>query len=127
MANKLTAEFVERVAKEELAKVAFRIQADARRNVPVDTGRLRESIRVVFEDNGFKARIGSNVEYAADVEFGTRPHTIKAKSKKALFWKGAAHPVKEVKHPGTQGKFFLLRAFQDNKEDLIKNIQNRLK
>ena len=31
----------------------------------------------------------------------TRPHIIRARKGKALFWKGAAHPVKSVKHPGS--------------------------
>lgn len=33
---------------------------------------------------------------------GTRAHDIVPKSKKALFWPGALHPVKRVYHPGTK-------------------------
>lgn len=123
---KLTIEAIEKIAKEELAKTAFRIQAAARSNVPVRTGRLRQSISVNINPDKTVATIGSNVEYASAVEFGARPHVIKPKTKKALFWKGAAHPVKSVNHPGMQGKFYLTRAFQDHKEDFIKGLKARL-
>jgi len=49
-----------------------------------------------------EAIVGTNVKYAAIHQFGgkTGPVTIKPKNKKALFWPGAEHPVKSVKHPG---------------------------
>lgn len=33
---------------------------------------------------------------------GTRPHTIRPRRKRALFWPGAAHPVRVVRHPGVK-------------------------
>jgi hypothetical protein len=30
-----------------------------------------------------------------------RPHKIIPKNKKALYWKGASHPVRSVNHPGS--------------------------
>lgn len=47
------------------------------------------------------------VNYAIFVHEGTRPHTILPRFKKALYWAGAAHPVKKVNHPGTKGRRFL--------------------
>ncbi|MEW5726059.1 MAG: phage virion morphogenesis protein, partial [Thermodesulfobacteriota bacterium] len=46
---------------------------------------------------------GTNVLYAAILQFGgrTNPKVIEPKRKKALFWPGAAHPVKRVNHPGS--------------------------
>lgn len=54
---------------------------EARRIVPVDTGHLRRNIWYRTENGGFRGVIGTNVEYAADVEFGTsrmrgRPYLI---------------------------------------------------
>ena len=48
--------------------------------------------------------VGTNVKYAAIHQFGGRtpPHVIRPKTKKALFWPGAGHPVKSVKHPGSK-------------------------
>jgi hypothetical protein len=47
--------------------------------------------------------------YAAYVEYGTKPHTIVARSKKALYWPGADHPVMSVNHPGTKPNPFMER------------------
>jgi hypothetical protein len=61
------------VAK-DLVKRALRCQAAAKRLCPVDTGRLRASIawRIERDAIGLHAKVGSNVAYAAYVEFGTR-------------------------------------------------------
>jgi hypothetical protein len=65
----------------------------------------------------------SNIKYARLVEEGTRPHTIRAKNKKALYWKGAKHPVKSVNHPGSKAKPYLIPAFEKEKEVLIKDLK----
>ena len=64
-------------------------------------GRLAESI--VSKSTSNQAIVGTDVIYAAILQFGgkTSPHIIKPKNKKALFWPGAKHPVKSVKHPGS--------------------------
>ena len=67
-----------------------------------DTGRLRASItRRVRPD---RVEVGSGVVYAAIHQFGGRtpPRTIRPRRKKALFWPGARHPVRSVRHPGSQ-------------------------
>lgn len=49
------------------------IEGTARKKAPIDTGRLHNSIGV--ETPGDRVRsIGTNLAYAKDVEFGTRPH-----------------------------------------------------
>lgn len=60
----------ELAAKTAVARTALRIQDDAKRAAPVDTGRLRNSIAT--EVDGLNARVGTNTEYAPYVEFGTR-------------------------------------------------------
>jgi HK97 gp10 family phage protein len=91
-----------RRAGDDIAKVAKSL-------APVDTGRLRSSIRAIGSGGRltFKVTIGTDVEYAADVEYGTAPHVIYPKDKKALFWPGAAHPVAKVNHPGTRAQPFM--------------------
>lgn len=44
-----------------------------------------------------------SVFYGEWLENGTQPHVIIPVNAKALYWKGAAHPVKKVNHPGTTG------------------------
>lgn len=63
-----------RATEKALLRSAIRVQNEARRRCPVDTGTLRRSI--TFSISGLSpetmsARVGSNVEYALAVEVGT--------------------------------------------------------
>lgn len=63
--------------RQAFTESAAAIEADAKENAPVDTGRLRSSIthRVTYREAEYvAAEIGSKVEYAPYVELGTRPH-----------------------------------------------------
>lgn len=66
-----TASEVERKTVQAIYASAFRIQAQARRNAPVDTGRLRSSIFVRFLAGGQSAEVGTDVHYAKYQEYGT--------------------------------------------------------
>jgi len=67
-----------------------------------ESGELRGSIRYRLI-NQYSVAIGTNKVYGAIHQFGgtTPPRTIVAGNKKALFWPGAAHPVRAVRHPGS--------------------------
>lgn len=54
----------------ELDRAALAVESGAKRNTPVDTGRLRSSL-VRQEYGRFNRTVGTNVEYAVHVEFGT--------------------------------------------------------
>ena len=49
--------------------IGLRIDKEAKKNCPVDTGNLRASITV--DINGVEAEVGTDVEYAPFVEYGT--------------------------------------------------------
>lgn len=58
-----------------LHRLGIETQNEARRYCPVDTGRLRSSIRCTApakDLKGWYVEVGTNVQYAALVEFGTR-------------------------------------------------------
>lgn len=57
----------------ERALEAIGLQAEgyAKMLCPVDTGRLRNSITHTYDASEQKAYVGTNVEYAAYVEYGT--------------------------------------------------------
>ncbi|HLH93542.1 MAG TPA: HK97 gp10 family phage protein [Xanthobacteraceae bacterium] len=72
--------------------------------------------RTGFLAQTFQAQLSSGMlrwfptaSYAPFVEFGTKPHVILPKSKTALFWPGANHPVRSVNHPGTKPNPFMER------------------
>lgn len=81
-----------------------KINATGRPGPNVQTGRLRSSIThdLRRDSIGLVARVGTNVSYGAYVELGTTPHRIVARNRRALFWRGARHPVRAVNHPGTR-------------------------
>lgn len=58
--------------KAVVAETALNVQKQARRNCPVDTGRLRASIRPRFWKEGLAADVFTDVHYAVHQEFGTR-------------------------------------------------------
>jgi HK97 gp10 family phage protein len=84
-------------------QAAMIVERDAKINAPVDTGRLRSSITSrIAENDGttIAAEVGTNVQYAQAVEFGT--------SRKA------ARP-------------FMLPAFENNKQKILKQLAKAMK
>ena len=109
-----------------LVNSGFNIEARAKRNISnngsVKTGHLRRGITTDVGNMEVTVNT-SNIKYARLVEEGTRPHTIRARGKKALYWKGAKHPIKSVNHPGSKAKPYLIPAFEKEKEVLIKDLK----
>ena len=104
----------EKKIQKVLKNSAMTIEANAKSNLTsngsVNTGHLRRGIANFRR--GMTATVHtSNIKYAVMVEKGTKAHIIKPKDKKALYWKGANHPVKQVNHPGSKAKPYLIPAF----------------
>lgn len=61
---------------------------------------------------GRRIVVSNTAPYAPFVEFGTRPHIIRARRVRFLrfFWKGAIRFFRKVNHPGTRHTRFLWRA-----------------
>lgn len=113
----------------DLQKIALRIAHRVRAitvtdTVPVRTGELRRSITAQRYSDG--AVVGTNKLYAAAVHEGRRAVIIRPKRKKALFWKGARHPVRQVFQPARKGKPFLTQAvdrFEDNLDNEVQGLE----
>ena len=69
------------------------------------SGMLWQSIRVVSVSNT-DVVVGTDRLYAAVHQLGGRPHVIRARNAKALYWPGAKHPVVKVNHPGVPARPF---------------------
>lgn len=86
---------------EELChRFARTIAEDARAIYPrsaTDAQHTADTIRV----EGSKVFVGDGTPLWHWIEYGTRPHWIRPKHKRALFWPGLEHPVRAVFHPGT--------------------------
>ena len=109
-----------------LNNTGFNIEAQAKinlnRNKSVVTGHLRRGIATKIGNMEVTVHT-SNIKYAPMVEYGTRPHIIRAKNKKALYWKGAKHPVKSVRHPGGRAKPYLIPAFEKEKDQFLEKLK----
>ncbi len=72
-------------------------------NTPKRTGRTAASVDASVAGGGPRATgsFGSDSQIFEYLERGTRAHIIRPRFKKALFWPGARHPVRMVRHPGT--------------------------
>ena len=122
-------EVVQVKVKGEIKRTAYAVTNKAKRNLTdnrsVVTGNLRAQMNVNDKDiNRFQAQSGTNVKYAKDVEFGTRPHIIKAKQSKYLHFKTKNGWVKKefVNHPGSRPKPFLFPAAESERKPFINNI-----
>lgn len=92
---------------------AWEITRAVQQETPVKTGALKRSIMPTF--GHLRAVIEPRAKYAIFVHQGTGPHDIRPIRKKALYWKGALHPVMVVHHPGTKRNPFMERGLENVK------------
>jgi phage gpG-like protein len=84
-------------------------------------GELRKSIHVSSVGNG--AMVGTNKAYARAVHEGRKAMIIRPKRKKALFWGGARHPVRQVFQKKREGRPFFRSAADLFERNLDKEIE----
>ena len=87
-------------------------------NCPVDTGLTRNTVRGEVEGTTIIIHVGGAIHY---IEYGTPPHEITPKEKKALHWEGADHPVKKVMHPGTRANPIVRSAMHRGMTEYVPN------
>ncbi|ENK0558006.1 hypothetical protein AB2T19_002815 [Clostridium botulinum] len=82
------------------------------------TSHARQALHSGVEggNNSYSIYLSHGVEYGEILEEGSKPHVITPKNGKALYWKGAAHPVKKVNHPGTKGFKTIENTLEGNRE-----------
>ncbi|MDA8086541.1 MAG: HK97 gp10 family phage protein [Nitrospiraceae bacterium] len=95
--------------------LAEEIEGKAKKEAPVRTSNLANSITFYLSNMGMQATVKATAPYAKYVHQGTGiygPHgtPIVPVNKKALFWPGAKHPVKSVK--GMKANPFFTRAIE---------------
>lgn len=106
-------------SRRELTEAARQVVNRAKVLAPVDTGRLRASIRAdpprIFSLRG-SVSVGSDVEYSGYVNDGTRPHTIRPRRTGGVLRFQVGGQVvfaRVVNHPGTRARPFLDRALRE--------------
>ena len=97
-------------------RLAGLIREKAYEIAPRRAGRLRKSIGVRRTRVGYEVVMGgSEAPYASFVEFGTRPHLIRARRARALRFQLSGEVVyaRYVRHPGSKPKLILARAVSE--------------
>lgn len=116
---------------------AGKMEGEAKRNAPWTdrTSHARQALKGGVEQQGSKITLylAHGKRYGTYLEQGTGLHgpfkqryTIKPKNKKALFWAGAAHPVKSVNHPGMRPRAIIKPTFEKNLPKIKKDVRRLL-
>lgn len=114
----------------EIADATLTADRLAKKKAPAREGDLRQGIRseVSKGGNDMTGEIRSNADYSAAVEFGTKPHIIRAKDKKVLANARTGQFFgKKVRHPGTSPQPFLLPSVKFAYRKMISNIEKLFK
>lgn len=109
---------IRQASMRELENTGRRVVNRAKILCPVDTGRLRASIKGKASRTWTlrpQFTVSSNVDYAPMVHDGTRPHIIRPRTKQVLKFNVGGQVVfaKVVHHPGTRARPFLDRALAE--------------
>ncbi|MBP2704401.1 HK97 gp10 family phage protein [Microbispora sp. RL4-1S] len=95
-------------------KTGFDTVAGGQDRVAVDTGHLKSTIGVDFDDDGLGFEAGPTASYGAHSEYGTKPHVIRPRNAKALHWvneHGDDVFARVVHHPGTSPQPYMRPSF----------------
>jgi phage gpG-like protein len=108
--------------RKALTASAFVVQNDAKKESPVDTGRLRASITNAVDASAVPrfATVGTNVIYARAVHDGRKPGSQPPTAGELALWArrhGNINPyvlARSIKRRGTKPRPFLRSAFEAN-------------
>lgn len=98
--------------------------ANAQRTVPRKTGALAGSLQLILM-GPMTAVIGPTLPYGVFVQYGTRPHVIRAVRATHLAFMGRNGKMvyaKEVHHPGTRPNPFMTNALADTLDELTSHL-----
>ncbi len=102
---------------EVLNKACILVENDAKRNAPVNTGNLRNSI--THKVDGTEGVVGTNVEYAPYVEFGTGLFSSLGDGRQDVPWRYQTADGQWHTTSGQNPQPFLQPALDKNRDDVI--------
>lgn len=123
--DKLTSSTIPNALEQALTKAALIVEASAKKNAPVQTGTLRNSITHSVDKAKLEAVIGSNLDYAPYVEKGTGIH---AEGGRVGGWTFYSERLGQYVHTeGNAPRPFLEPAVTENVSKIIQCFEDILK
>lgn len=119
--NKLGDESVDKA----LNKACLLVENAAKEKVPVNTGNLRNSI--TYEVEGNEGTVGTNVEYAPYVEFGTGLFSSQGDGRTDVPWRYQTADGEWHSTLGQNPQPYLQPALQENKDRIIEIFKQSIK
>lgn len=120
--QQLPAKIERNVMRGAIRAGALIIEEEAKRQVPVKSGALRDSVRVSVR--AVRGRVFATIRagndkafYAHFVEFGTAAHEERPQGAKSLFFAGLNRTI--VEHPGAQPRPFMRPALDAKAQSAI--------
>ena len=107
-----------------LEQACLLVENQAKENAPVQTGYLRRSI--THEINGNEGIIGTNVEYAPYVEFGTGLFATEGNGRQTP-WKYQTTDGQWFTTKGQKPQPFLGPALENNKQEILDIFKNAIR
>lgn len=108
-----------------LTKACLLVEGDAKKRCPVDTGQLRASI--TYEVEGNTGVVGTNVEYAPYVEYGTGKYASNGKGRQTPWAYQDPKTGEYIWTAGSHPQAFLEPALLENEKDILKLIEEEIK
>ena len=122
-------EHLRAAAVEGMTNACFIVEEDSKKDCPLDTGILRQSITslVEEEDGQIVGYVGSNLEYAPYVHQGTGIYAVEGNGRKEVPWhykdaNGRWHSTKGIKP-----KPFIFDAMEKNRNKIADVIMEAMK
>lgn len=116
-------------ATKGMEDACFIVEEDSKKDCPMNTGLLKQSISSMIEIEGDKITgyVGSNLEYAPYVHQGTGIYAVEGNGRKEVPWhykdtKGRWHSTKGIKP-----KPFIFDAMEKNKQKITEAVREALK
>ena len=108
-----------------LTQACLLVEAEAKRKCPVDTGQLRQSITHEVIDN--TGVIGTNVEYAPYVEYGTGKYAANGNGRQTPWSYQDPKTGNWIWTAGQRPQPFLEPALLENEKDILELIEEEIK
>lgn len=118
--------------RKQVLKTALKVESEAKKKAPSDTGRLRSSIQTKIISGGLEAEVFANAKYALHVEYGTKPHFPPSS---ALRGWARRHNMpnlefiiaRSISRRGTRPQPFLFPALEGEKRDFMASMRSIVK